>query len=185
MHTLPPDLLERVRSGDQDALRALVELQYPALHRIASKHLVAERPGHTLQTTALVHEAFLKLCGDRSYAFADRVHFLAVASRVMRQVLVDYARARTARKRNPALQPGLENNVEAEPVDFLDLDSALSALGDDSPDLARLVELRYFGGMSAEDIAELLQQSIHVVRYDLKLAHAWLRRKLSTRPQRA
>lgn len=93
-------LVERLRAGDESALSELVALLYNELHRIASRHLRGERSGHTLQTTALVHEAYLKLVGDPQRQFADRVHFLAVASRVMRQVLVDYARARATSKRS-------------------------------------------------------------------------------------
>jgi RNA polymerase sigma factor (TIGR02999 family) len=92
-----PQLLERLRAGDESALNDLVKALYDELHLIAARHLRGERPGHTLQTTALVHEAYLKLIGDQQRGFADRVHFLSVVSRVMRQVLVDYARARATR----------------------------------------------------------------------------------------
>ena len=182
MSLLPPELLDRVRLGDQKALRELVALQYDELYRIASKQLRVERTGHTLQATALVHEAFLKLCGDRPHAFSDRSHFLAVASRVMRQILVDYARSRATRKRNPTAMPGITWEGDAKAVGLLDLDGALVALDAEDPPLARLLEMRYFGGMSAEDMAEALQQSVHVVRYDLQLAHAWMRRKLNRKP---
>src|SRR5579871_660299 len=95
-----PQMLERLRAGDESALQELVASLYNELHRIAARQLRGERPSHTLQPTALVHEAYLKLVGDKQRGFADRVHFLAVASRVMRQVLVDYARARATKKRD-------------------------------------------------------------------------------------
>jgi RNA polymerase sigma factor (TIGR02999 family) len=179
-------LLQRLRAGDQSALNDLVKLLYDELHRIAARHLRGERTAHTLQTTALVHEAYLKLIGDNQRGFADRVHFLAVASRVMRQVLVDHARARGAQKRDGnatfALTSGaeLEDNAGAEQMELLDLDRALDALAQEDQSLAQLVEMRYFGGMTAEETAEALGRSVHVVRHDLRLAQAWLRRKLSS-----
>jgi RNA polymerase sigma factor (TIGR02999 family) len=177
-------LFERLRSGDQSALNDLVIALYPELRRIAARKLRAERADHTLQTTALVHEAYLKLIGDVRRRFTDRVHFLAVAARVMRQVLVDYARSRATAKRggdsalpSPArLQVEGESGVEL--VELLDLDFALEGLAAEDQQLARLIELRYFGGMSAEDTAEALGLSVHVVRHDLQLAQAWLRRRL-------
>lgn len=179
-------LLERSRAGDQSALNDLIKTLYDELHRIAARHLRGERTAHTLQTTALVHEAYLKLIGDNQRGFADRVHFLAVASRVMRQVLVDHARARGTQKRDGnatfALTSGaeLEDNAGAEQMELLDLDRALDALAQEDQSLAQLVEMRYFGGMTAEETAEALGRSVHVVRHDLRLAQAWLRRKLSS-----
>jgi RNA polymerase sigma factor (TIGR02999 family) len=170
---------------DESALNELVTALYGELRRIAARQLRGERPDHTLQTTGLVHEAYLKLVGDNQRGFADRVHFLAVASRVMRQVLVDYARARATKKRDAdatiVLTAGaeLDGTAGMEPIELLDLDSALEALTREDQSLARLVEMRYFGGMTAEETAEVLGQSVHVVRHDLRLAQAWLRRKLS------
>jgi RNA polymerase sigma-70 factor (ECF subfamily) len=180
-----PQLLERLRAGDESALNDLVKSLYDELHRIAERHLRGERPEHTLQTTALVHEAYLKLIDDSQRQFADRVHFLAVASRVMRQVLVDYARARATKKRDGnatfmlTTHSEIEGNAGTEQIELLDLDRALDALGQEDRSLAQLIEMRYFGGMTAEETAEALNQSVHVVRHDLRLAHAWLRRKLS------
>jgi RNA polymerase sigma factor (TIGR02999 family) len=137
-----------------------------------------------LQATPLVHEAYLKLVGDSQREFADRVHFLAVASRVMRQVLVDYARARAAKKRDGdatfALTAGAEvaENAGLEQIELLDLDNALDALAREDRALAQLIEMRYFGGMTAEETAEALGRSAHVVRHDLRLAQSCLRRKL-------
>ena len=180
-------LFERLRSGDESAFNDLVAALYPELRRIAGRKLRAERTGHTLQTTALVHEAYLKLIRDDRFRFADRVHFLAVAARAMRQVLVDYARSRATEKRagGPAFPSPARVLVERESgpelVELLDLDFALDGLAAEDQLLARLVEMRYFGGMSAEDTAEALGLSVHVVRHDLQLAQAWLRRRLDHR----
>ena len=176
-----PRLLERLKSGDESALNELVATLYDELHRIAARQLRAERQSHTLQTTALVHEAYLKLAGDSERAFADRAHFLAVASRVMRQVLVDYARAKATRKRSGAPETSIEVQPGAgsEQLAILDLDTALEALAQEDRGLAQLIEMRYFGGMTAEETAEVLGQSVHVVRHDLRLGQAWLRRRLS------
>jgi RNA polymerase sigma factor (TIGR02999 family) len=179
-----PKLVERLRAGDESALGGLTAALYRELHRIAVRQLRAERPDHTLQATALVHEAYLKLVGDQG-EFAGRAHFLAVASRVMRQVLVDYARARATRKRDAnatvVLTAGadLEAGAGMEQIELLDLGNALDTLNREDQSLAQLIEMRYFGGMTAEETAEAMGQSVHVVRHDLRLAQAWLRRKLS------
>jgi RNA polymerase sigma factor (TIGR02999 family) len=180
-----PELLERFRGGDEAALDELVTTLYSELRRVASRHLRGERAGHTLQTTALVHEVYLKLAGDHPLGFNDRVHFLSVASRVMRQVLVDYARSRARRKRGGDLESVLTTCIPMEPqadlsqAELLDLDFALDALAAEDASLAQLIEMRYFGGMTAEETAEVLGRSVHVVRHDLRLAQAWLARKLS------
>ncbi len=180
-----PELLERYRGGDEAALAALVSTLYGELRRVASRHMRGERSGHTLQTTALIHEVYLKLAGEREFGFNDQAHFLSVASRVMRQVLVDYARARAAKKRERGrllpLTTGIQMQVKSEtaPVELLDLDAALEALEREDRGLAQLIEMRYFGGMTAEQTAEALGQSVHVVRHDLRLAQAWLLRRLS------
>lgn len=180
-------LFERLRSGDETVMGELTPTLYQELHRIASRHLRGERPGHTLQPTALVHEAYLKLFEGAKRSFADEVHFLAVASRVMRQVLVDYARARASLKRTAVLGDGeprttsleVRSGENVELLDLIELDSAVQALAEENEQLARLIEMRYFGGMTAEETAEALGISVHVVRHDLRYAQAWLRRKLS------
>ena len=160
---------------------------YGDLHRIAGRHLRNERPNHTLQATALLNEAYLKLSEGAQRQFSNRTHFLAVASRVMRQVLVDYARARSTEKRSgrgnesdrgmtPAGLQMAATNVE--PVQILELNRAVEALSKENANLAELIELRYFGGLTAEETAEALGRSVHTVRHDLRLAHAWLRRQL-------
>lgn len=188
MGTAIAELLERSRAGEEAALDELVAALYTELHRVASRQLRGERAGHTLQTTALVHEVYVKLAGDREFGFNDRAHFLSVASRAMRQVLVDHARSRARRKRG-GNEPGkltrlttgipMEAKPDFPPVELLDMDRALEALASEDASLARLIEMRYFAGMTAEETAEALGLSVHVVRHDLRLAQAWLCRKLS------
>jgi RNA polymerase sigma factor (TIGR02999 family) len=179
-----------MRTGDGSALNELVTALYDELHRIAARRLRDERTGHTLQATALVHEAYLKLVGERQRNYSDEVHFLAVAARVMRQVLVDYARARSTKKRagegdvnSPGLawtaQVEVEGRGGLEHIELLALDRSLEKLAQEDQSLAELIEMRYFGGMTAEETAEALGRSAHVVRHDLRLAQAWLRRNLS------
>jgi len=182
-----PELIARLRTGDESALGELTPALYGELRRIASRHLRGERSNHTLQATALVHEAYLKLIGVRERQFADKVHFLAVASRVMRQVLVDYARSRSTQKRSAGarVEPLWTTTLEVkgddgmELIELIELDRAIEALAAENAPLARLIEMRYFGGMTAEESAEALGLSVHVVRHDLRFAQAWLRRKLS------
>jgi RNA polymerase sigma factor (TIGR02999 family) len=182
-----PQLFERLRAGDQSALNELMTALYGELHRIAAHHLHAERPNHTLQTTALVHEVYLKLFDREEQRYTDKVHFLSVASRVMRQVLVDYARARATKKRGgnaveaaPWASLEVEGQTGLELLDLIELDGALTDLAVDDQSLAQLIEMRYFGGMTAEETAEALNISVHVVRHDLRLAQAWLRRRMQT-----
>jgi RNA polymerase sigma factor (TIGR02999 family) len=173
--------------GDGSASAELTSSLYGELRRIAFRHLNGERKNHTLQATALVHEAYLKLAGVRERTFADDVHFLAVASRVMRQILVDYARSRAAQKRlgDSSLESLWSTTIEVkaeggpELIDLVRLNDALTALAVANERPARLIEMRYFGGMSAEESAEALGISVHVARHDLRFAQAWLRRKLS------
>jgi RNA polymerase sigma factor (TIGR02999 family) len=177
-----------LRAGDDSVPAALTPALYGQLRRIAYRHLGGERKNHTLQPTALVHEAYLKLNGVRARTFADEVHFLAVASRAMRQILVDYARSRSTQKRlggsvqeslwSAALE--LKNDGGPEVIELVQLDNALAALAQEDETLSRLVEMRYFGGMTAEESAEALGISVHVVRHQLRFAQAWLRRKLSS-----
>ena len=155
---------------------------YTELRKIASRHLRSERPNHTLQPTALVHEAFLKLSRESGRELADQGHYLALASRVMRQVLVDYARARTSKKRfGDVVRESAEIEMVAdtpELTEVLAVDAALAALAVENPTMAKIVEMRYFGGMTAEESAVALGISVHIVRHDLRFAQAWLRRKL-------
>ena len=167
------------RKKDQSALNQLVSALYGDLHRIAARHLRSERSEHTLQATALLHEAYLKLSEETQRQFNGRTHFLAVASRVMRQVLVDHARARATQKRggtHDVLQVATKRGND--PVEILDLNRVLDGLAEEDESLAQVIEMRYFGGMTAEETAQVLGRSVHTVRHDLRLAKSWLRREL-------
>jgi len=177
-------MLHQLRSGDESARGELLNVVYATLHRIARTHLRRERSDHTLQPTALVHEAYLKLFGHSEIQFVDRAHFFAVVSQAMRRILVDHARARAAARRGDgrvSLDPTIEVQSDAggQQVRLLELDLALDALAQEKRSLAELIEMRYFGGMTAEETAEVVSRSVHVVRHELRLAHAWLRRELA------
>jgi RNA polymerase sigma-70 factor, ECF subfamily len=182
-------LLQRLREGERSALDELMPLVYRELRGIAGAFMRRQRPGHTLQPTALVHEAFLKLFDDTQPEVADRAHFLALMARVMRQVLVDHARAAAAGKRGGGearvpwdTQIEIHGDRGPEQLELLDLHRALEALERESPDLANAVEMHYFGGMSAEEVALAVGRSVHVVRHELRFARAWLRRALHSEP---
>jgi RNA polymerase sigma factor (TIGR02999 family) len=174
-------LLARVRKGEARALDDLMPLVYGDLRHRAQIAFRHEFPGHTLQPTALVHEAFLRLFDGPQPAFADRAHFLAIAARVMRQVLVDHARARRAQKRGPQFKVEFDERLAAAPAqpELLELDQALDKLGREDPRLVALIEMRFFAGMTAEETAEARSESVHVVRHDLRYAQARLRRIIS------
>jgi RNA polymerase sigma factor (TIGR02999 family) len=173
-------LLARAREGEREALDQLLPLIYDELHRLAKSALRHDRPEHTLQPTALVNEAFLRLFGPQQPEFSDRSHFLGIAARVMRQVLVDYARVRRAQKRGAGLQVPLHDNIASPepPADLLDLDIALGELQHEDARLVALIEMRFFAGMTAEEIASVRSESVHAVRHDLRYAQARLRRIL-------
>jgi len=177
-------LLKRASEGDQEAVDALVPLVYDELRSIAHARLRGERRGHTLSTTALVHEAYLKLVDINRVKWQDRAHFFSVASRMMRRVLVDYAKARGAKKRGGSWQQvELEELAElpSEQVQAIeDLDEALTRLEKVSPRQSRLLEHRYFGGLKLKECAEVLGVSIGTVKNELRFARAWLARELST-----
>ena len=176
------ELLRRVHTGDRTALDAVIPLVYAELKRLAGSHLRRERTAQPLQTTALVHEAFLRLAEGSHPSYEDRSHFYGIASRVMRQILVDDARSRCAGKRgkevvvevtelpDPASQPD-----EA----LLAIDEALDHLAQACPAKAQLIEMRYFAGMTVEECATALAQPVHTIRKDLRLAQAWLRREMA------
>jgi RNA polymerase sigma factor (TIGR02999 family) len=177
------ELLERCRAGDAAALDELVTAVYAELRRLAAHHLRAERPDHTLQPTALVHEAYVRLAHGHDRPWQDRSHFLAAAAKVMRHVLVDHARARAAGKRagqrtRLALDDALEVAARAD-VDLLALDDALHALAEVDPDLARVVELRAFVGLTIVEIAEVVGVSRATVEREWATARAWLRTELT------
>jgi RNA polymerase sigma factor (TIGR02999 family) len=158
---------------------------YAELRRIAARHLRRERQEHTLQPTALVNEAYLRMFDHSHPQFADRAHFMALATRVMRSILVDHARRRGSAKRGgdgPRVSFEANLDVAIDGTDFrlrvLDLDRALEALARDNPPLAEVIEMRYFGGMTAEETSEVVGRSVHIVRHELRFAQAWLRREL-------
>jgi RNA polymerase sigma factor (TIGR02999 family) len=171
-------LLRRLRSGDRAAADRLVEKAYPELHRVAEAHFRHERPGHVLQPTALVNEAWQKFVALEALELSDRVHFLSLCSRLMRQVLVDHARRRTSHERALA-SLRIDDRIEA---DASDLDLALQKLEAAQPRAARVVELRYFGGMSTEEIAQCLDVSLATVKRDWLAARAWLYSQLHGDP---
>lgn len=177
-------LLHRWGSGDAKALEDLIELVYPELRRIASRHLQG-RQERTLQSTALVHEAFLRLAGQQEMHWKDRSHFYAVAARIIRGILVDHYRAQHAAKRGgDAERVTIEESVLApapasDPVDLLDLDAALNELEHLDPKQARIVELRYFAGLSIEETAHVVGVSAATVKREWLVARAWIRRRLS------
>jgi len=179
-------LLRRASAGDAGASHELLPIVYAELHRVARRHLQGERRDHTLQATALVNEAYLRIFGGSQSRFPDRAHFLAFASKAMRNVLIDHARARQADKRGGDLQRVPVDDTLTVAVDsadrlisVLDLNAAIDALADEHPSAARAVEMRYFGGMTAEETALAVGQTVHVVQHDLRFAHAWLRRRLA------
>lgn len=176
------ELLRAWSSGDSKALDALTPLVYDELHRRAHWHMRRENPGHTLQTTALVNEAYLRLVDMQRVSWRDRAHFFALASRVIRHVLVDAARSRRSLKRGADASPeALDEKllVLANPLaDILALDEALRALSAIDDRKNQVIELRFFGGLTVEETAEVLGVSAETVKRDWKLAKAWLRREL-------
>ena len=173
-------LLHRFASGEDAAGGELMRVIEVELRRIASRYMRRERQGHTLQTTALVNETYLRLVGAESTEWKDRNHFLAVASRVMRQILIDYARSRNAEKRGGQRVEFDTADVSLGPVQphVLDVDQALTELALIAPRQAQLVELRFFGGLSLEEAAAVLNTAPRTADKDWALARAWLRRRL-------
>jgi RNA polymerase sigma factor (TIGR02999 family) len=176
-------LLRAWSDGDQAALEKLMPLVYAELHRLAKRHLRHEQAGHTLQTSALVNEAYLRLVDAHGVRWQNRAHFFAVSAQIMRRILVDFARARQNLKRGGgALQVTLDEGLVVSPesgADLLALDEALEKLVVLNPRQSRVVELRYFGGLNEEEAAEALNVSPRTVRHDWRLARAWLYRELS------
>jgi len=170
-------LLRRVSSGDSSAEAELMEQVYAELKRLAARYLRRERVGHTLQATALVHEAFVRLSGADKINFTDRSHFFAVAAQVMRRLLVDHGRKHRARKRGGGKPLRLEGQsllIYQPPIELLELDQALKRLALSEPRQAKVVEMRYFGDMSEEEIAAELNISTRTVKRDWVLARATL-----------
>ena len=177
-------LLSRVSAGDNDAVDRLFPLVYQQLRSAAEAVLRSERPGHTLQPTALVHEAYLKLVGGGAIPAKDRSHFLSIAARAMRQILVDHARRRGARKRGqgetplPLDFPIADDGRGLAFDELIALDDALDHLSENSPRLRSVVELRFFAGLNEEQIAETLGVTTRTVQRDWVRARAWLYREV-------
>lgn len=175
------ELLVKWRAGDQEALQALVPLVYKELHAVAHRYLQNERPGHTLQTTALVHEAYLRLVDQRPFETENRAHFVSVAARLMRQILVDYARSHRAAKRGADRKVDLNEGLvlpQMPSADLVALDDALNELARVDEQQSRIVELKYFGGLTTEEIAGLLDISLSTAKREWNVAKAWLSRQI-------
>jgi RNA polymerase sigma factor (TIGR02999 family) len=177
-------LLQAWRQGDREALESLIPLVYSDLHRMAERHLRAERPGHTLQPTAIVNEAYLRLVGGEAGDWQNRAHFFAAAARSMRRILVDHARSKKAKKRGgPGTRYMLDTAVMVEPraVDLIAVDDALEKLAALDPEQGRVVELRFFAGLTEGETAEALGISPATVRRKWLSAKAYLHRELAAR----
>lgn len=176
-------LLLRWGGGDARAFDELAPLVYEELRRLARSHLRRERPGHTLQSTALVHEAYLRMVDQQSVNWQNRSHFYGIAAQMIRRILVDHARARHTHKRGDAAPKiTLDEAIGAaqgRDLDLVALDDALQALAEIDPRQSRIVELRYFAGLSIEETAEVLQISPATVKRDWTAARAWLKRELT------
>ena len=176
------ELLVAWSGGDKSAIESLMPLVYDELRRLAHRHMNRERPGHTLQTTALVNEAYLRLVNWRDVQWQDRAHFFAVSAQMMRRILVDFARERQYLKRGGgALRVSLSEAAsltDQHGADLVALDEALTALADMDPRKGQVVEMRFFGGMSVEEVAEVLKVSEETVIRDWRLAKVWLLRQL-------
>jgi len=176
-------LLQRLQGGDRDAMHAVIPLVYEELKKLARSHLRREMKAVPLQTTALVHEAFLKLAGGRHPSYENRSHFYGVASRLMRQVLVDTARARSSEKRASGQEVALADLPElgsTQNRSLLAMDDALQRLEEVDPLKGQLIDMRYFGGMTAEESSIALSIPVHTVRRELRLAQAWLRKEMAS-----
>ena len=177
-------MLQEWSGGDRDALDALLPLVYTELHRQASRYLRRERSDHTLQTTALIHEAYMKLVDQREVNWQNRTHFFGIAAQMMRRILVDYARQRHRAKRGGIAEDlPLEKAAlvvsEEKSVDLVALDEALTRLAKFDERQARIVELRYFSGLTIEETAEVLRISPATVKSDWNVAKAWLRHEIT------
>jgi RNA polymerase sigma factor (TIGR02999 family) len=189
--TVPPPLSQPVsallaewQAGDEDALRTLLPLVYNELRRLAHLRLRRERPDHTLESTALVHEAYVRLVKQGGGEFQNRAHFFAVCAQLMRQILIEYARSRQAAKRNAGQKLTLNDSValvkKSRSVDLLVLDQALDGLAKLDPQQSRIVELRFFGGLSIGETAQVLGISPATVKRDWSTAKAWLHHEMRT-----
>jgi RNA polymerase sigma factor (TIGR02999 family) len=178
-------LLQRWRDGNREALDALLPLVYDELRRLAHRHLRNERAEHTLQSSALVHEAYLRLVGQNFPQWEGRTHFFAIAAQLMRQILVDYARRHRASKRGSGVCMLTLGDAEGLPqrndVDVVALSDALNSLAEIDPRQSRVVELRFFAGLSLEEASEVMGIGTATIQRDWTAARAWLHREISRR----
>jgi RNA polymerase sigma factor (TIGR02999 family) len=175
------ELLAKWQGGDEEGLRALLPVVYDELRRLAHHFLRQERPDHTLQTTALVHEVYLKLAKDETANFENRAHFFAIAAQLMRQILVDYARSHRAAKRNAGYRVTWDDAIvwaRKKTPDLIALDDALTELAKLDAQQSRIVELRFFGGLSIEETSKVLAVSPAKVKREWTSARAWLHREM-------
>ncbi len=176
-------LLKAWTAGDEHALEKLTPMVYDQLHRVAQRCMAGERPGHTLQTTALVNEVYLRLVDCAQVNWQDRAHFFAVSAQLMRRILIDFARSRGSRKRGGGLaQVSLDEaaTVCSEPdPNLVELDDALKSLAEVDARKSKVVELKFFGGLSTDETAEVLRVSRETVVRDWRLAKVWLLREMS------
>ena len=176
-------LLQAWSNGDKEALDKLMPQVYDELHRLANRHLGRDRPGSSLQTTALIHEAYLRLVDQRNPRWQNRAHFFSIAALLMRRILVDHARSRRYAKRGgAAIRVSLAEAggvAEVRAAEIVALDDALNSLAELDPRKSRVVELRFFGGLSVEETAEVLGVSPNTVIRDWSMAKAWLHREMS------
>jgi RNA polymerase sigma factor (TIGR02999 family) len=180
------ELLAKWEAGDQEALRTLVPLVYNELRRLAHRSLQKERPDHTLQSTALVHEAYLRLVKQEPGHFENRAHFFAVSARLMRQILVEYARRRRAAKRDGGYKLSLDDTrslLKGQRVDMVALDDALNDLAQFDVQQSRIVELRFFGGLSIEETSHVLGISPATADREWAIARVWLHHQLKRAAQ--
>ena len=185
---LPSGITELLRAwedGDQSALEHLTPIVYKELHRLARRHMSRENESQTLQTTELIHEAYLRLVEFESVRWEDRAHFFAVCSQLMRHILIDFARKRHSIKRGGherklTLEEGLLVSADV-PRQLLDLDEALTKLAQEDPRKSEVVQMKFFGGLKIEEIAEVLKVSKDTVMRDWEFASAWLRREMDKR----
>lgn len=178
------ELFARVSQGDEAALRELTPLVYAELRRIAQGQMRRHKLDRSSEPSSVVHETYVRLFEGRPIQFKDRSHFFGITAHIMRQVLVDHARAKRARKRGWGVTVNLTGNEPAKPegsVDILSLNEALELLARRDEHLVNLIELRFFGGLTAEEIAATLERSVHAVRHDLRSAQRWLRQQLQSR----
>jgi len=185
LSALPPHLVTQLlanwRAGDDEALRSVLPLVYDELRHVAHRYLQKERPGHTLQSTALVHEAYLRLEKQGTIPFQNRQHFLAICAQLMRQILVEYARARNAAKRDGGVRLSLTDDLggKTRDLDVVALDDALNELAKLDPQQSRIVELRFFAGLSIEETADAMGISTATVKRHWETARLWLYREIS------